>query len=288
MAAELLAHCGVCDSDRGRHVAHGALVPAAAHEPACRAPAALAHGPLEKSTEPSEPRDLSLFSPLAREVETMAESLIEARAAAAAEARLREAGEHLWTAERLAVHMRKKRGSSRIFVVSNREPYMHVRQGRETVCVVPPSGLVTAIEPVLRACDGVWVAHGSGERGCDRGGRVRPSARAARRSALHPAAGVAFRAKRRPATTTASANEGLVAACATSRIRGRSFARPTGNATSASTRSLPTRCSKRWRTAPDPVVFVQDYHFALLPRLVKDGAAGCARGDLLAHSVAQS
>jgi hypothetical protein len=39
---------------------------------------------------------------------------------------------------------------------------MHVRQGWETVCVVPPSGLVTAIEPVLRACDGVWVAHGSG------------------------------------------------------------------------------------------------------------------------------
>jgi hypothetical protein len=106
--------------------------------------------------------ELSLFTPLAREVETMAESLMEARAAAQAEARLRDAGEHVWTAERLAVQMRERFGSSRIFVISNREPYMHVRQGWETVCVVPPSGLVTAIEPVLRACDGVWVAHGSG------------------------------------------------------------------------------------------------------------------------------
>ena len=40
---------------------------------------------------------------------------------------------------------------------------MHVRRGREVVCVVPPSGLVTAIEPVLRACDGVWIASGTGD-----------------------------------------------------------------------------------------------------------------------------
>ena len=84
--------------------------------------------------------ELSLFTPLAREVETMAESLVKARAAAQAEARLRDAGEHLWTAERLAVHMRERFGSSRLFVVSNREPYMHVRKGWETVCLVPPSG----------------------------------------------------------------------------------------------------------------------------------------------------
>jgi len=108
----------------------------------------------EKSEDPVGP-ELGLFSPLAREVETMAESLKAARAAAAAEARLREAGERLWTAERLAVHMQNHSGSSRIFVVSNRQPYMHVRRGREIVCVVPPSGLVTALEPVLRACDGV-------------------------------------------------------------------------------------------------------------------------------------
>ena len=65
------------------------------------------HG--EKPAEPAEP-GLGLFSPLAREMETMAESLRAARAAAAAEARLREAGENLWTAERLAVHMRNRGG----------------------------------------------------------------------------------------------------------------------------------------------------------------------------------
>ena len=111
----------------------------------------------EDSTE-----GMGFFTPLAREVETMAESLIEARASAASEARLRDEGAHLWTAERLAVHMQERAGKGRIVVVSNREPYIHTRKGRETVCTVPPSGLVTALEPVLRACDGVWVAHGSG------------------------------------------------------------------------------------------------------------------------------
>ena len=101
-------------------------------------------GHTEESADP-EFKALSLFPPLAREVETMAESLKAARASAAAEARLREAGAHLWTAERLAVHIRNRAGSSKIFVVSNREPYMHVREGREIVCVVPPSGLVTAL-----------------------------------------------------------------------------------------------------------------------------------------------
>ena len=109
-----------------------------------------------------EVKILRFSTPLAREMKTITESLMKARAAAAAEARLREMGENVWTAERLTVHVRERIGSSRIFVVSHREPYMHVRQGRETVCVVPPSGLVTAVEPVLRACDGVWVALGSG------------------------------------------------------------------------------------------------------------------------------
>ena len=78
--------------------------------------------------EHTHAREMNLFTPLAREMETITESLIEARAAAATEARLRDAGESLWTAERLTAHMRQRPGSSRIFAVSNREPYIHIRQ----------------------------------------------------------------------------------------------------------------------------------------------------------------
>src|ERR1700728_5026180 len=107
--------------------------------------------------------DLELFRPLAREVATFAESLNTARTAAELEAKLRETGESMWTADRLAVHVRARLEDGRLYVVSNREPYMHVRRGKSVEVNVPPSGLVTALEPVLRACDGTWVAHGSGD-----------------------------------------------------------------------------------------------------------------------------
>src|SRR5215470_9168126 len=119
--------------------------------------------------------DLELFRPIAREVATFAESLNTARSAAELEARLRESGESIWTADRLAVHVRARLEDGRLFVVSNREPYTHVQRGKSIEVNVPASGLVTAIEPVLRACGGTWVAHGSGDADSetvDSGGRL--------------------------------------------------------------------------------------------------------------------
>lgn len=104
-----------------------------------------------------------LFRPLATEVAHLADSLSAARKAAEQEASLREAGESLWTAERLAVHVRSRLNGSRLVVVSNREPYSHSRRTGSLAVIVPASGLVTALEPILRACEGTWIAHGSGD-----------------------------------------------------------------------------------------------------------------------------
>ena len=104
-----------------------------------------------------------LFAPLTHEVRRLARNLMVARAAAEEEARLRHAGESRWTPERLKEHVRAILQRRPLLVVSNREPYMHVRQGRQIRCVVPASGLVTAMEPILRTCGGTWVAHGSGD-----------------------------------------------------------------------------------------------------------------------------
>src|SRR5207245_4445093 len=49
-----------------------------------------------------------------------------------------------------------------VIVVSNREPYIHVRNDGSVRMQRPASGLVTALEPVMRACSGTWIAHGSG------------------------------------------------------------------------------------------------------------------------------
>ena len=208
-----------------------------------------------------------LFSPLARELETMAESLIAARAAAAAEAQLREAGEHWWTAERLAVHMRNRAGSSRIFVVSNREPYMHTRQGRETVCVVPPSGLVTALEPVLRACDGVWVACGSGDAdktAVDEFDRLRVPPDDPRYTLRR----VWLSAEEEAQYYDGFANEGLWPLCHIAHTRP-IFRAGDWECYQQVNQRFADALLREMEGSEDPVVFVQDYHFALLPRLVK-------------------
>jgi alpha,alpha-trehalose-phosphate synthase [UDP-forming] len=211
--------------------------------------------------------DLSLFTPLAREVETITESLIEARAAAANEARLRDAGENHWTAERLAVHVREKLGSSRIFVVSNREPYVHTKKGRETVCVTPPSGLVTAIEPVLLACDGVWVAHGSGSEDAsmvdefDRLG-VPPN------DPRYTLRRVWLSAEEESSYYDGFANEGLWPLCHIAHTRP-IFRASDWESYQKVNRKFADAVLHEMEGNANPIVFVQDYHFALLPRMVK-------------------
>lgn len=104
-----------------------------------------------------------LLDPLISEVSHMAKSLAIARARAEEEAKLRVHAESLWTANRLKEHMRVELGGKKLFLVSNREPYMHAKEGRTIRCVVPAGGLVTALDPVMRVCDGLWIAHGSGD-----------------------------------------------------------------------------------------------------------------------------
>jgi trehalose 6-phosphate synthase len=211
--------------------------------------------------------ELSLFTPLAHEVELMTDSLTEARAAAENEARLRDAGEHRWTAERLAANIREQFGASRIFVLSNREPYMHVLQGKETVCIVPPSGLVTAIAPVLRACDGVWVAHGSGsedkqnvdEHDCL---RVPPD------DPRYTLRRVWLSSEEEAGYYDGFANEGLWPLCHIAHTRP-IFRASDWEWYQRVNEKFAAALLKEMEGNDKPIVFVQDYHFALVPRLIK-------------------
>ena len=93
------------------------------------------------------------FQPLLSDVRDLVASL-------AAEESRTEAG---WTPERLRLVLRRQLGGEGILVVANREPYIHEHDGQGGIRVAhPASGLVTALEPVMRACSGTWIAHGSG------------------------------------------------------------------------------------------------------------------------------
>jgi trehalose-6-phosphate synthase len=212
-------------------------------------------------------KEFGYLVPLANEVTSLAENLTRARAAAEAEARLRDAAEHVWTAGRLAVHVRERLGSGKLFVVSNREPYMHVRRGSETECVVPPSGLVTAIEPVLQACDGTWIAHGSGSEDAafvDAHDRLRVPPDEPHYTLRR----VWLSAEEEAGYYEGFANEGLWPLCHIAHTR------PIFRASDWSyykqvNAKFADILIEEMRNTEHPVVFVQDYHFALLPQMIK-------------------
>lgn len=212
-------------------------------------------------------RDVELFRPLASEVATFAESLNSARSAAEQEARLRESGESIWTADRLAVHVRARLEDGRLFVVSNREPYMHTRQGKSVGVSVPPSGLVTAIEPVLRACDGTWVAHGSGDadlEAVDSHDRLQVPPHDPRYTLRR----VWLSKEEEEGYYYGFANEGLWPLCHIAHTR------PLFRATDwrhyqTVNRKFANALLEEMEGICRPVVLVQDYHFALLPAMIK-------------------
>jgi trehalose-6-phosphate synthase/HAMP domain-containing protein len=112
---------------------------------------------------PRNVADANLFGPLALEVSRLARSMQRAQIAAEQEAALRLAGESIWTEERLKQYVHLQLNGRLLVVVSNREPVSHVWRGGQVQTQVPASGLVTAMDPMMRACGGVWVAHGSGD-----------------------------------------------------------------------------------------------------------------------------
>ncbi|MFC1870263.1 trehalose-6-phosphate synthase [Chloroflexota bacterium] len=68
----------------------------------------------------------------------------------------------MWTCQGLNDLVKEKLSSYLFVVVSNREPYVHIFSGREIVAQVPASGLTAALDPVMQACGGTWIAHGGG------------------------------------------------------------------------------------------------------------------------------
>jgi trehalose-6-phosphate synthase len=211
--------------------------------------------------------DLGVLRPLAKEMTTFAESLTAARSAAEREAQLRDAAESLWTAERLSVHVRNKLGSSRLFVVSNREPYSHVHQGKSIQVIVPASGLVTALQPILCACDGTWVAHGSGDadrEAVDRHDRLAVPPDEPRYTLRR----VWLTKQEEEGYYYGFANEGLWPLCHVAHTRP-IFRAPDWECYEAANQKFARAILEEMSGTDSPVVLVQDYHFALLPRLVK-------------------
>jgi trehalose 6-phosphate synthase len=209
-----------------------------------------------------------LFGPLSNEVKWLASSLNIARAAAMEEARLRNASLSVWTAESLRISVQAKLNGNRLFAVSNREPYEHVQRGSSIACVVPPSGLVTALELVLQSCDGTWIAQATGDAdraAADEQGRLRVPPDhpqyTLRRVWLDRAEEDGF--------YLGFANEGLWPLCHIAHTRP-VFRTEDWDHYRAVNQKFADVLLDEMKGQHEPFVLIQDYHFALLPRMVKE------------------
>jgi trehalose-6-phosphate synthase len=212
-----------------------------------------------------------VFDQLHHEVTHLARDLTVARATAEEEARLRDTNASLWTAERLRVSLSSKLQNKPLFVIANREPYMHVRGNANNgniQMIVPASGLVTALEPVLLATDGTWIAHGAGS--ADRETvdandhlRVPPD---------HPRytlRRVWLSAEEEKGYYEGFSNEGIWPLCHIAHTR--PIFRPEDwIAYQGVNRRFADAAIQEMETTESPIVLVQDYHFALLPRMIKE------------------
>jgi trehalose-6-phosphate synthase len=212
-----------------------------------------------------------IFEQLHKEVAHLARDLNEARATAQVEARLRESNVSLWTAERLRVSLSNKLQNKPLFVVSNREPYMHVftnGNNGEMQVIVPASGLVTALEPVLLASNGTWVANGSGtadRETVDSNDRLRVPPD----NPAYTLRRVWLSAEEEKHYYEGFANEGLWPLCHIAHTR--PIFRPEDWLSYQEVnRRFADALLKEMEGVESPIVLAQDYHFALLPRMVKE------------------
>lgn len=218
---------------------------------------------------PALPRG-EIFEQIHTEARHLARDLSSARAAAQEEAQLRDSQLSLWTAQRLHVSLQTKLHGDALFVVSNREPYMHVYDDKQQKIrvIVPASGLVTALEPVLQVCEGTWVANGSGDADrevVDAHDRLsvpphRPSYTLRR---------VWLSAEEERGYYEGFSNEGLWPLCHIAHTR--PLFRPVDwMYYQRINRRFADAVLSEMEKTKSPVLLVQDYHFALLPRMVKE------------------
>ena len=171
-----------------------------------------------------------------------------------------------WSPAMLQLVLTQKLSGAEVIVVSNREPYIHNREAGEVAVQTPASGLVAAIEPIMRACGGTWVAHGSGSADretVDRFDRIRVPPE----NPSYVLRRVWLSDEEQTGYYYGLANEGLWPLCHMAFVRP-NFRDGDWNEYKLVNARYAQAVANEAKRA-DPIILVQDYHFALLPSMLR-------------------
>jgi trehalose 6-phosphate synthase len=199
--------------------------------------------------------------PIARDLQALVMDLESER-------RTRDESQTSWGPDALRRILRQDLKGDEVLIVSNREPYIHTRRKDNVIEIQrPASGLVTALEPIVRATSGTWIAHGAGSADretVDKNDHV-----------MVPPEHPAYRIRRVWLSKEEElgyyfgfANEGLWPLCHIAHTRPTFRTQDWEHYRNVNQRFADIVADEA-RTE-DPIILVQDYHFALLPRMVRE------------------
>lgn len=219
---------------------------------------ALINGDL--ATKPTIRNTSPEFHPIVKDLKGLIRDLESER-------KTRDESQVSWSPITLKEVLQRELRGDEVIIVSNREPYIHVRRNNKIEIQVPASGLVTALEPIMRACSGTWVAHGSGSADrdvVDKDDHVRV-----------PPDNPTYKIRRVWLTKEEEqgyyfgfANEGIWPLCHIAHTRP-TFRTSDWNQYELVNKKFAEAVVKEAKTK-NPVILIQDYHFGLLPRMIKE------------------
>lgn len=198
--------------------------------------------------------------PLAKDLRLLIRDLEQDR-------RVKDESQVNWGPKGLKSILHDNLAGDEMLVVSNREPYIHVRKGTKIEIQFPASGLVTALEPIMRACSGTWVAHGSGSADhevVDHNDHVRVPPE----DPTYQIRRVWLTKEQEKGHYYGFSNEGLWPLCHIAHTR--PVFRSTDWKQYVDVNQKFANVVIEESKTDDPIVLVQDYHFALLPKMVRD------------------
>lgn len=176
----------------------------------------------------------------------------------------------VWTRDILSEFVRTKIEGYRLIVISNREPYQHRRTAAGIECIQPASGMASALDPMMRTCGGLWIAHGSGDADRETVDQLDHVGVPAE-NPEYTLRRIWLSAREQEGYYNGLSNQGLWPLCHVS------FTRPVFDPADWETYR---RVNRRFADAVleeaggEPTfVFIQDYHFALLPRMLRNSGA---------------
>jgi trehalose-6-phosphate synthase len=172
-----------------------------------------------------------------------------------------------WTPQALKQVVHDHLHSAQVLIVSNREPYIHNYDAdHHPVVQVPASGMVTALEPIVRACGGTWIAHGAGSADRETVDRF-DQLRVPPNDPTYTLRRVWLSAEQEQGYYYGFSNEGLWPLCHLAYVR--PAFRPSDWRAYEEVNAKFADVAAAEATTDSPVVLIQDFHFALLPKLIR-------------------